>query len=421
VSGVLSLAEATGVLDGDRADLLVYLATGWWDGSAGTDRQLVTALSRNGPVLFVEPPVSALTRIVKPHLASMVHAPRLRIASPRLALLNTLVAPGMTRPMLRHLRAPMIARALRLAIGELYVRSNAPVAGIVSSRLDEAWPNLPTSRRLLYATDDLIAGADLLGLPRRRLVRLERAALQGADVVATVSPILRQRYENDGFPAELVPNGCEPEFYADVDTAPPPADVRPPGGPVAGFLGYINNRIDLALLEAVADTGSSLLIVGALGDGYRSPRFAALVERPNVCWTGPRPYEEMPSYMRIIDVGLTPYADNPFNRASFPLKTLEYLAAGRAVVATELPANTWLGTDLIAVANGPAEFSARVVAELAMPRTPKLAARRRTFAEQHSWGRRAARITELLNVPELDSGQPTPKDRPLRPQAARDL
>ena len=40
----------------------------------------------------------------------------------------------------------------------------------------------------------------------------------------------------------------------------------------------------------------------------------------------------MPSYMAALKVGLTPYGDNEFNRASFPLKTLEYLSAGIAVV-----------------------------------------------------------------------------------------
>ena len=391
------MAEPGGAgLTGSRGQLIVYLATGWWDGPAGTDRQLATALGTYGPVLYIDPPISALTRFRKPHHAAVAAAPRLMAYGPRLARLVTHVTPGMTRPVLRHLRRPLISRSIRSAVDRLYGTGD-PVAAVVSSRTDEGWPSLPTRRRMLYVTDDLVAGAEMLGLPRERLIRAERAALRGADVVAVVSGGLQERYTDDGVTAELIPNGCAPEQYADVDRAPLPDGVDLPG-PVAGFLGYINDRIDLAMLEAVADTGCSLLIVGGLGDGFRSPRFDALAARPNVRWTGPRPYAEMPSYLRVIDVGLTPYADNAFNRASFPLKTLEYLAAGRAVVATALPATTWLDTDLIAVANSPTGFAEQVRAALATARTDALAACRRRFASQHSWQQRATQIAGLLGL-----------------------
>jgi teichuronic acid biosynthesis glycosyltransferase TuaH len=107
----------------------------------------------------------------------------------------------------------------------------------------------------------------------------------------------------------------------------------------------------------------------------------------------------MPAYLRVIDVGLTPYRDSDFNRASFPLKTLEYLAAGRDVVSTPLPATRWLGTDLIGVAAGPAGFAAAVTAALARPRTPEAAQRRQRFAREHSWDRRAKVLADLLGVP----------------------
>ncbi|NMO57797.1 glycosyltransferase family 1 protein [Actinoplanes sp. TBRC 11911] len=380
-------------LDGTREDLIVYLATGWWDGPAGTDRQLATALGRYGPVLYVDPPISGLTRFLKPQLAGVAAAPRIQVHTPRLARLVTRVTPGMTRPVLRHLRAPQVHHTLRSAVRELFGPRGA-VAAVVSSRVDESWPRLPARHRLLHVTDDLVAGAELLGLPRERLIRLENAALAGADRVSVVSPGLRERY---GSRAELVPNGCSPEAYAGVDEAPLP-DIRLTG-PVAGFVGHLNDRIDLSLLEAVADTGCALLIVGPLAHGYReADRFAALAGRGNVSWVGQRAYEELPSYLRLIDVGLTPYVDNAFNRASFPLKTLEYLAAGRAVVATSLPAHTWLNTPLITLADGPRDFAAQVGRALAQPRTPAGVRDRRSFAARHSWTVRAERMAELLGL-----------------------
>jgi teichuronic acid biosynthesis glycosyltransferase TuaH len=386
-------------LRGRPDDLIIYLASTWWEGPAGTDFQLAHALRDYGPVLYVDPPISALTRFRQPQLAGVAAAERLRVHDPSIAQLITHVVPGMSRPGLHHLVGPMVKHAIRGAITDLYGRTRGVrVAGVVSTRLDDTWSAVPAKRRLLFVTDDLPAGAELLGLPRERLVAEEAAALRAADAVAVVSPGLQDRYAADGVKSELIPNGCDTERYAGVDEAARPLDVDLPG-PIAGFLGYVNDRIDLALLEAVADIGCSLLIVGPLARGYRqADRFAALAARPNVCWTGGRPYAEMASYLRLIDVGLTPYADSDFNRASFPLKTLEYLAAGRAVVATSLPATTWLSTDLIRAADRPDDFAAQVRAELAMPRAAADVRRRRAFAEQHSWRRRAEQIAALLDL-----------------------
>ncbi|MFI5496967.1 glycosyltransferase [Actinoplanes sp. NPDC051859] len=388
----------TRTLDGSRGDLIVYYAGSRWDGPPGHDRQMAEALSRYRPVLFAEPLISALTGVNRPELARLLDRPRLQVVSTRLAHLVTPVVPGFSRPTVHRVVPPMVRRATRRAIDQLYGRSTAePLAAVICSRFGD--PGLPVAarRRIFYVTDDLVAGAGMVGLQRDWLLREEAASLRQADAVAVVSEAIQQRYARAGIHAEFVANGCRPDVYAAVDDAPPPPDVSLPG-PIAGLVGHVNDRIDLALLEAVADTGASLLIVGPVAPGYDTARFEALHSRPNVCWTGPKPYADLPSYLRLIDVGLTPYADNAFNRASFPLKTLEYLAAGRGVVATPLPAVTWLGTDLVSIASTPADFAARVREALAVPRTVALAARRQAFTREHSWDRRAQQIAQLLGI-----------------------
>jgi teichuronic acid biosynthesis glycosyltransferase TuaH len=157
--------------------------------------------------------------------------------------------------------------------------------------------------------------------------------------------------------------------------------------------------MDLGLVEAVADSGMSVLLVGPLQATFRQhARLGRLLARPNVEWVGPKRFDELPSYLRIIDVGLLPYTDSAFNRASFPLKTLEYLAAGRPVVATTLPAITWLDTPLIAVADEPASFARRTAEEATTSRSPDLIERRRAFAATHSWSKRVEQLAEVLGI-----------------------
>jgi len=393
-------------LEGLPSDLVVYFASQALHGPAGTDRHVAEALARSRPVLFVEPPQSALALLRRRAAGTSATTPSLEVIHPRLARLATWVNPGLTRPVLHRLVGPLVVHSVRSALRRLWdprAVAGATVAAIVSSRVEPVWSALPARRKLFYATDDLPSGAELLGVPRERLLRAEALTLRGADMIAVVSPALQDRYAQMGYAAHLVPNGCYPSAYEDVDAAPWPQDVDLPG-PIAGFVGHVNDRIDLALLEAIADRNVSLLIVGPVVPSYRSAaRFASLAARPNVRAVGAKPFSELASYLRAIDVGLTPYADTPFNHASFPLKTLEYLAAGRAVVATPLPANDWLATDLIDVAAGAEQFAARVMAGLAGPRTPEQAARRRAFARQHSWERRARVIAKLLDLAEDDA------------------
>jgi teichuronic acid biosynthesis glycosyltransferase TuaH len=187
----------------------------------------------------------------------------------------------------------------------------------------------------------------------------------------------------------MIPNGCDAERFRSTDSAPTPSDVRLKP-PIAGFVGQFNDRVDVSFVEAVADRGHSLLFVGPLLAVQEPERVKRLFARPNVQWMGPRPFEQMPSYLKMIDVGLTPYADTEFNRASMPLKTIEYLAAGRAAISTDLPGARFLATDLVTRCASASEFAEATSRSLEMDRTDELVRRRRAFAAMHSWAVRAA-------------------------------
>jgi glycosyltransferase involved in cell wall biosynthesis len=167
---------------------------------------------------------------------------------------------------------------------------------------------------------------------------------------------------------------------------------------MAGFIGHLSHRIDVALLESVADAGVPLLLVGPRQRTLDSPQLERLLSRPEVQWVGTKAFEQLPSYMGCMDVGLTPYGDSDFNRASFPLKTLEYLAGGRPVVTTDLPANAMLDDELITVANDPASFGAAVRRIAHAPGSPSDVARRRAFAAEHTWQACADRMAELIGL-----------------------
>lgn len=355
----------------------------------GTDRQLVTALSRHVDVLWVEPPRSVVT----PRPGEGLR-PRLTDVGDGVRRLTVTVPPMPHRRGMQPLTEAQVRLVVCRVLKSDGRRPSAVVSTMPFASLD--YPESPS--RVYYATDGYAAGADLLGRDPEWLRALESRRLAEATDQGAVSEQI-----TSGWPPStrsfVLPNGVNTTHFADVEDAPRLADVTVTG-PVAGVVGHLSARIDLDLLEAVAQTPLTLLMVGPRVESWGGRRFDDLVARDNVQWVGNKPYAELPSYLRLIDVGLTPYVDSAFNRASSPLKTLEYLAAGRAALSTPLPGVQSLGTDLISCAASPAEFATAAVSAAAVPRTADLVRARQEFARAHDWTTRAVELLGILGLQE---------------------
>ena len=376
-----------------REPLLVWCAGVDWDDLQGTDKSLVTRIADHHEVLWVDPPRSVVRSFRDGSLGRGQTALRPRRPAPHVFRLSPLAPPFPYRAGVGLFTAWSLGRSIKRWVR----RADRTVSAVVATNPHPRLTMFPGAVRVYYATDDFAAGAHLMGLPASGLERAERRRLEEADVLMSVSSEIGDRWSVGDRPLFVLPNGCDPGHFADVDQAPLPPDVDLPP-PIAGMVGQLSPRIDLALLEAVADADISLLLVGPLSPAFEPARTARLMARPNVRWVGQKRYDELPSYLRVVDVGLTPYVDDPFNRASFPLKTLEYLSAGRGVVATRLPAVERLGTSLIRVASGTADFVQQTRRALEEPRTASLADQRRAFATAHSWAERAQQFLALVET-----------------------
>ncbi len=375
-----------------RTDAIVFLPGVRWTDVAGTDKQLATALSEFLDVVWVDPPSSFVSR----RRRSVEGRERERSGAHSVAASITRVVvngiPGLTRPGIRTVNNWIVGARARRAVEELGCRARAVV---VSSPVT-TFPNRLCGERVLYVTDDWVSGAGMLGLAPGRVEALLRRNAERAALVVAVSGDLGHRVEailgwTGG--VGVLANGCNPEQYAAVEPSAGAAGR-------AGLVGQLNERLDLAALRSVVEAGIELLVVGPRTD--RDGPFAAGLEKllahPLVDWVGPQPASALPEYFARFAVGLTPYVDNDFNRASFPLKTLEYLAAGLAVVSTDLPAARWLGTDLVTLASSSTDFGRLVRRAVGIATTPELRARRRELAREHSWAVRAEELLARLDT-----------------------
>ena len=397
---------------------LVWFAGVSWDAIRGTDRHMVSAMTRYADILWVDPPVSLLTSAQNRFGVARTLKPLISVVDRRVTWLTPMGLPGLSRPLVRATTAPLVRAQMHWASR----RTDIQPLAVVASHLEDVlgrWGDGVIN--VLYGTDDFVAGAELMGLSAHRLRMLERRAVAKADVVVVVSPELAARWAALGAEPVLIPNGCH---LACGSAESLPSTVRDLPPPVIGLVGQLNERIDLDIVNRIAEAGFSLLLVGPRDPRWEPQRFAMLIARPRVLYVGPVPAEAVPSYLAAIDVGVTPYGDSPFNRASSPLKTLEYLGAGRPVVSTDLPAARWLREDLahsdqaavaeqmLALAGGPAEFVAALRHVAGDPRSsasatcqpdrkvpgPSISDHCRAFAERHSWSHRAETFAAAIGL-----------------------
>lgn len=321
-----------------------------------------------------------------------MRAPRVERVHDALARVTPLAPPGKDRPGVRAVTARAMRGTIRRTVRALGVRPLAVLSG--SPRYDPFGVS-GERRRIFRASDDFSAGGDLIGAAPRWLEARERRLADRADAVVCVSPVLLERWRALGHDPVLIANGCDVERLATTGQVPVADDVVL-RRPVAGYVGQLSSRIDLDALAGLVEAGHSLLLVGRRRPDLAESRLAALTRHPNVQWIGHRPFEELPRYLAAMDVALVPYADTLFNRASFPLKTLEYLAAGLPVVASDLPSIRWLDTDLVAIARDRAQFVDAVTRSAAVAADPESVRRRRAFASNHSWEQRAREYLEVI-------------------------
>jgi len=226
---------------------------------------------------------------------------------------------------------------------------------------------------------------------RARLLANYQAIDREADLIFTVAEeqqALFARQEK----VHWIPNGVDLKHYQPEHNIIN-RDIGDLPRPIIGYVGTIQDRVDLDLLEYLVKSNpeKSFALVGPVWYASIQERFAGY---RNVYFLGRKSYQEVPMYIQQFDVGIIPHQLDKFVKSTNPMKIYEYLACGKPVVSTG-GAGINLFKDVVYIADEYKKFNQFV--NQALTEDDKYLAHERVAAvKEHSWLKRTERMLSLI-------------------------
>jgi hypothetical protein len=345
-----------------------------WDFVWQRPQQLLSRLAQHAPVLFVEEAIHEDDRATG----------TLDVTQPMRGLLRAIPRlPGTLRgdndatlAAVRTLVLQTVGRG-----GALNGQFNAPVQWFYTPMPAPAMLGAFGERAVVYDCMDELAQ---FKFAPPELIPRERLLMSRADVVFTGGHKLWQSKSRLHSNVHFFGCGVDSAHFAKarLSETPRPADLPTDDRPILGFYGVVDERIDYALLDRLAERMPEAHVAMAGPVVKVDPR--DLPQRPNLHWLGQKQYAELPAYAKHFDVALMPFALNEATEYINPTKTLEYMAAGRPIVSTAVADVVRNFTPIVKVARSHDGFIAAVRATLACEE-PELVARGIGMAKDASW------------------------------------
>lgn len=377
-------------------ETIIVLANAEWDWSNRVNCHHIAArLAKQNRVLFVD---TIGGRTPAPREFKKIARRLRRIAGGvrkignGLTVLAPFVIPFYRHELIRQINTRLLAWQIRRALPEkkarplLYIFLPAHV-GLIG-RLDEKLV-------IYHCVDEHAANPNV---PAREVRAREERLIHAADVVFTSAATLYADKRALNPNTFYVPNVADAEHFAHAREAALPIadDLRDLPHPIAGFIGNITAyKVDFDLLIETARRKPewSFALIGSIGRGDPSTDVTALRALPNIFLLGERPYGDLPRYVKTFDACIIPFRQNDSTRGTLPMKFFEYLAAGKPVIATDLPALAEF-RDYFYPARNAREFAAAL--ESARGEDPARAAQRMKIAARYSWDARMREIETIL-------------------------
>lgn len=233
----------------------------------------------------------------------------------------------------------------------------------------------------------------------RHGLNLERQAIQMADITTVTSTELKNIWQKDANEIHLVPNAADIDLFKQTiqQEFPRPEEIKHVKNKIIGFVGNLDaDRIDYPLIKKVAEKHSDKTIL-LIGPNNNTELAELKIDKlPNVIMTGSKDITQLPPYLHYFDVAMIPFQLNKLTKSIYPLKINEYLAAGRAVVATDFSTDIRSFNDIIDIGTSHDQFIQLIDKAIAENSIENVEHRVRV-ANSNTWTDRVSQIWSIVD------------------------
>ncbi len=356
-----------------------------WNGVWQRPQQFLSRLSRQHPVLFVETSTCAGTG--RAH-AQILPAPGFPDVS--ILRMHFDLALWMGRQWNDQEKRRLLCEALA---GPLRGRFERPIQWFYDPMAAPVFLGQLGGRAVIYDCMDELSH---FKFAPPELIERERLLLARADHVFAGGRRLCEAKSRFNAHCHFIGCGVDVEHFgrARLDSTEIPADIAGLRGPVLGYFGVVDERLDYKLIARLADARPdwNVVIIGPVAkvDEADFPR------RANLHWLGARSYELLPAYTKAFDVCLMPFALNEATAYINPTKALEYMATGTPIVSTAVADVVSNFSSVVDIAGDANEFIAACRAAIVVP-DPIPIERGLRMAQSNTWDFLVARMEGYLN------------------------
>ena len=345
-----------------------------WDWVWQRPQQFLSRFAKNHSVLFVEEPMP-VEGLGQPR-AILRDVPSV----PNLTVLRTEFPPELMRD-----RVALDAEQRRLVLatltGPLGATFERPVQWFYDPMATIAFAGQMNERAIVYDCMDQLS--QFRGAPPE-LIRRERELLSVADVVFAGGPKIHHAKRASNPNCHSYGCGVDVRHFGKARSpeAVLPADIAALPGPRLGYFGVVDERMDYELLDALAAAHPEWSVV-IIGPSCKVDP-AKFPQRTNLHWLGGRDYDQLPLYVKGLDVCLMPFAINEATEFINPTKALEYMATARPIVSTRIEDVVLQFSDIVSIASSHDEFIAMCERAIARPDAAQIR-RGLQVAQGNSW------------------------------------
>ena len=229
---------------------------------------------------------------------------------------------------------------------------------------------------------------------------LEDLLIERADLLLASSRAIKNSLENRSNRQDIhiVPNGVDFDHFATLQSEPPDLAAIP--HPRIGYIGSVNQKVDIALYATLADIlpMHNFIIIGNHGVmGQQQEALARAKKLNNIHFLEAKSLEKIPAYMQYMDINAMPYVTDETIWASsgYPLKLHEYLAVGKPVISSAIDAVLEF-EKVVSIPRSVSEWK-NAIEKLVNGNQQVTAQQRQAVAKANQWNIRAEQIQFLIN------------------------